>query len=76
MMSTVPDDVLSCFLSSQIVLENVKKNIYDSFFWNSGNACAYDKVSPFPVWSSTDAGGVAWHKSQKAQKHNSPKAIY
>ena len=38
------------------------------FFWNSGNACAYDKVSPFPVWSSTDAGGVAWHKSQKAQQ--------
>ena len=32
-MSSVPDDVLSCFLSSQIVSENVKKNIYDSFFF-------------------------------------------
>ena len=34
MMSTVPDDVLSCFLSFQIVLKIVRnKDIYDSFFW-------------------------------------------
>ena len=55
------------FFSNCVKIER-KKDIYDSFFLNSGNSCAYDKVSPFPVWSSTDAGGVAWHKSQKAQQ--------